>query len=465
MPLGLETSETNGNYWFVNNRRRIFYSYPNGTAPLTGFLSLGDSDQTPESTFGWYEKRWEQLGTTTATGPTSNNVFYTAGTTTSVGTTFTPTAGTKYRIYVADAGKWQQDDMVKIHRLPLASGQTESSFRVVATDTTVNANFIEAICVMTANAAVTNNAASVVGLPVLYSGSAFAEGSRSRTGRTEFPTLISNNTQIFKTAFEMTRNAMKAPLLYDKTGDYKTQLKTNGIRHMEGMEWSFLLGDRGLTQDTDPDTGATVRRTYLGGLLWYLKQWELGSTGNGGAFDYRTNATNLIANNDYIANPDKRIIRLQGGTVNRDTFNAIEALPFAKTNSTEFCKLCLCGPGYLAKVNAMYEKQIVKYEMREEQFKGWNFQVTQRSGLLGEIYYKQHPLFSVANSPFRDSAFYIDLGYIKYRPLTDSDTDVQQMIQLPDADKRKDQFLTEAGLELPYPEAHMFVDQLGAITL
>jgi hypothetical protein len=52
-----------------------------------------------------------------------------------------------------------------------------------------------------------------------------------------------------------------------------------------------------------------------------------------------------------------------------------------------------------------------------------------------------------------------------YRPLTDSDTDIEKMIQAPDADKRKDQWLTEAGFEIRFPEAFMYVEDLGGITL
>lgn len=465
MALGLVTSEATSTYWSQNSRRKIFYSYPNGTAPLTGFLSLGDSEDTPMSTFGWYEERWEQLKTTTlASGnPTSNVVFYLQGTTTTAGTTFTPTINVVYRIYVADASLWQVDDVVKIHRLPLSSGQTEVSFQVTTTQSATSPYYIEAMCVATASGAITNNASTVTALPVIYSGSAFAEGSRSRTGRTKYPSNITNNTQIFKSAFELTRNALKSPLVYDKTGDYKNQLKLNGINHMAGMEWQFLVGDRYLGTAIDPDTGATVRKTMTGGLLWWLKQWEKGSVSNGGAFDYRSNATDVSSQTDYITYREKRIIRLGGTTPSKDAFDEIEALPFQKTNSTEFCKLCLCGPGYMAKVSSRYGKEIVKYEMREEQFAGWNFKVTQRMGLLGDIYYKTHPLFADYQSPYFNSAFYIDMGYIKYRYLSDSDTDIQQMIQLPDADKRKDQYLTEAGIELPYPEAHMFVDQLGGI--
>ena len=64
-----------------------------------------------------------------------------------------------------------------------------------------------------------------------------------------------------------------------------------------------------------------------------------------------------------------------------------------------------------------------------------------------------------------NSCFYVDLGYMGYRPLTDSDTDIQPMIQLPDADKRKDQWLTEYGFEVPFPEAFQYVENLGGITL
>jgi hypothetical protein len=292
-------------------------------------------------------------------------------------------------------------------------------------------------------------------------GSAFAEGSRSRTGQYTFPSEILNYTQIYKTAIELTRTALKAPLKYDKSGAYKDQLKKSGIKHLSGLEWSFLFGARRSETAIDEDTGGTVSRRFVGGLLWFLKQWELGGTGAGGAFAYGQD--DVSAQTDYVTYTNKRIIRLGGSTVTLDQFNHIESLPFEKTNSNDWCKLCLCGPGYIGKVNSRLEKSVQKTELRGEQYDGWDFQVTKRDGINGTIYYKQHPLFG--NAELRDSAFYIDLGYMKYRPLTDSDTDIQQMIQLPDADKRKDQWLTEAGLEIAFPEAHMFVGRLGGITL
>jgi hypothetical protein len=467
MPLGLESSEQLDNFWSQNSRRRVFYSYPNGTAPLTGFLSLADPDNTSHPQYGWNEERWIQRRTVTITGPTANNVFYTAGGAESSGNTFTPTAGTTYRMYVYDADQFQLDDMVKVHNLNIAatSVRTEISGLVVTKGETVGTgDYIEIKVIASAEGAVTNNSATLtVGLPVVHAGSAFAEGSRSRTGRYRFPSEIFNYTQIFKTAWEMTGTALKEPTKYDKTGDYKNQLKKNGIDHLAGMEWAFLFGDRRTEAVEDPDTGSTVRRGYVGGALWFLKQWEKGSVGNGGAFDYRENATDVTAQTDYRAYPDKRIIRLGSTSISKDDFEAIEALPFERTNSTEFCKLCLCGPGYIGKVNARYGKDVQVTQLRGEQYEGWDFKMTKRTSLTGDVYYKMHPLFN--NPEMRNSAFYIDLGYIKYRPMEDRDTDIMPLIQLPDADKRKDQYLTEAGLEFPYPEAHMFVGDLGSISL
>ncbi len=460
MPLGLISSENTDNFWSDNARRKIFFSHPNGTAPLTGLLSLADTEETPMPEFSWFEERFVSKRTTTAAGPTANTVFYTTGTTTTAGATFTPTAGTTYRIYLTSVSELQTDDVIVIHRLVMGSSTIEVQFRIVS----VGATFVEAMAINTAPAAVTNNASTGVGLQVVLAGSAFAEGSRSRSGRYKYPSQIPNYTPIFKTAFEMTRTSLKAPLIYDKSGDYKNQLRKNGIDHMAGIEWSLFFGNRRSETATDPDTGETVSRRFMGGLLWYLKQWEKGTISNGGAFDYRpSGATDLTTETDWVTYRDKRIIRLGGTAVSLDQFNEIEALPFQKTNSNDFCKLCLAGPGYIQKINSRLGKEVQVTQLRGEQYSGFDFKVTQRNGINGETYYKSHPLFN--ETEMYNSAFYIDLGHLKFRPLSDSDTDIQQMIQLPDADKRKDQYLTEAGFEIAFPESCMFVDNLGGITL
>lgn len=466
MPLGLLGSESLDDFWSQNTRRKVFYSYPNGTAPLMGFLSLADEEETPMPEFGWYEERFQRLRTLTATGPTSNTTFYLGGTTTTAGATFTPTAGTAYRIYVDDVSLFQANDQIIIHGLTInsSSAKEEVQFLITSTDTTNN--FLETVAQNTASGAITNNSATAgvnLDCAVVHAGSSWAEGSQSGDGMFTFPVEVTNYTGIDKTAFEVTGNALKEPTKYDKNGAYSDELKKNGIKHMAGMEWKAWFGHRRKTTAIDPRTGKTVRRSSTGGLLWWLKQWEKGNTGNGGAFDYRVGGADLTAQTDWVTYPDKRIIRLGGATVTKAQFNRIESLPFRKTNSTEWCKVCYCGPDYLAMIQEVYEKQIQVTSLRGEQYKGWDYDLQFRTGPAGKIYYKLHPLFSDAE--MNTSAFYVDMGYIKYRPVTDRDTDVKPNIQPRDADTRKDQYMTDWGLELPYPEAHMYVERLGGITL
>jgi hypothetical protein len=461
MPLGLISSETLDDYWSQNTRRRIFYAYPNGAAPLTGLLSLMENKDTPQPEFGWNEERWAAIKTQTATGPTANVAFYTAGTTTGLTSPYTIVQFTAIRVYVADASNFQVDDTVVLFSLDLTSGTADLNGRVTLVNSTGSPFYIEIepinVPASTLLTAATNNLAKYVYL----TGSAYAEAARSRTGRQRFPSEIKNFTQIQKTAFELTRTALKEPLKYDKGGAYKDVAKSNGIDHLSQIELTAFFGRRAKTTAVDPDTGMTVRRGYTGGLRWYLDQWELGSVAAGGAFDY--GQPNVSALTDFTANTTKRVIKLGGTTITRTQFNTLMGNLFARTNSSDWSKLALCGPGYLGKVADMFERQIQWTSLRDEGFEGFNFKLSWHRSNAGDVYYKTHPLF---NDPImNNSCFYVDLGYMGYRPLTDSDTDIQPMIQLPDADKRKDQWLTEYGFEVPFPEAFMYVENLGGITL
>lgn len=461
MALGLIGSEQLDDYWARNVRRRIFCAYPNGTAPLTGLISLMDNKDTPEPQFGWNEERWAAIKTLTSTTgqPVADTPFYLGGTTTTAGTPATFTAFQSVRVYVDDASNFQVDDVIKIFNVTMTSGTTDLIGRVTATNTD-NADWIEFAVTTVPASTIINNTTANEGKYVYLIGSAYAEGSRSRTGRQVFPSEITNYTQIFKTPFELTRTALKAPLTYDKTGAYKDVSKTNGINHLSQIELTAFFGERAKTTAADPDTGAIVRRGFTGGIRWFLDQWEKGSISAGGAFDY--GQIDVSAQTDWVTYTNKRVIKLGGATINRAQFDELNTRVFERTNSTDWSKLCLCGPGYMAKVAAMFEKQLVRTSLRDEGFKGFNFKLQMHSSNSGDIYYKTHPLF---NDPImRNSAFYIDLGYMGYRPLTDSDTDIQPMIQLPDADKRKDQWLTEAGFDIPFPEAFMYVENLGGIT-
>lgn len=432
---------------------------------MCAILSMLPTDEpTPLHQIGWMEERVEQLRTKTVAGPTALTVFYATGTTTSSGATVTPTAGTTYRIYLTDAqNTFQTDDVFRTQKLPLAAGgKTSVQFRVVSTGT----NFVEAIAINTASGAVTNNAAAIVGVVALHQGSAFAEASKSRNGTSYYPTAIQNFTQIFKDAFSLSRHALKAPLVYNKSSDYERQLKRAGIKHMSGMEEAFLFGVKSESLEADVDNpGSTVRRTTVGGVDWYLQQWEKGSVANGGAFNYRPGGADLTAVTDFLANPDKRRISLNDGSITMDAFVEMESLPFRKVNSMSTEKLCLCGHGYMSKVNARYSKEFVNYKAPAEQFDTWNYKLISRETANGTVYYKTHPLFNNPDHPMYNGAFYLDLGFTRMIPFLDQDTEVIEGIQARDADLRKDMYMTEATLEVMFPESMMVVQDLGGISL
>ena len=55
----------------------------------------------------------------------------------------------------------------------------------------------------------------------------------------------------------------------------------------------------------------------------------------------------------------------------------------------------------------------------------------------------------------------LDVHSIKYRALLDRDTQLLKMRQNPGDDKRKDEFLTEAGVEFWQPEANMLIKNVN----
>lgn len=462
MPLGLHTSNSQASYWSRNIRRRVAYDFPQGTAPLTALLSLFEPEDTPLPEFGWQEERYAPVRTMTASSgqPTADIVFYNQGTTTSAGTPITITAGLQLRAYVDDASEFQVDDTICFFNLTLTSGTGNLTGRVIGANSTDN--WIEFECTAAPQSTVVNSAVAEDKYVVLI-GSAYAEGSRSRKGRIKYPIEVQNYCQMHKNTFALTSYALKAPLVYNKSGDYEKALKSNGIDHLSGLESTTIWERRRSTTAVDPDSGETVRRYFTGGLLWFLEQWELGNVSNGGAFNYRPGEASVRTQTDWETYTAKRIIQLGGSTISRRQFNTLIGRTFEKTNNTSWSKLVLCGQGFLNSVSDHFESQVTWTSLRENTHKGWDFELLEHRSNAGTVYYKTHPMFNDTSGLFLNSALIVDLGWLKWRPLTDHDTDVKEGIQANDALVRKDQYLTVGGLEIWYPEAHMWIDNLGAI--
>lgn len=454
--LGITTSAQSEAYWSENARRKVFHQYPQGAAPLTGLLSLMGSEGTDKSKFGFWEDRMEpdKSLTVDASGATGGPFDDGAGADES--DPFTTAAGATLRIYVADYTQFRIRDVVWVRDALNSSGAKQQIKGVITAEPSASGHIT--IRLVEAATAIANDSGNI-GLDVFIIGSATGEGDRSKTGATSRPLEIENYTQIMRTAYSLTRTALKGGLRYDSEGEHREKAKKNALRHSTLIEQSNFWGVK-RTDNVVNDDGETVPEKKMGGIEWYLRQWELGNTGNGAEFDYRPGGSD-ITGSTWDADDDKRVLDING-TITKAEWNGLMERVFRFTNEENFTKLCLCGSGFISVFSDFVDNNsVVRRKLFDSGKAGFSF--VEWESPHGTIMFKSHPLFN-KHVAFRNSAFFLDMGNLKYRYLNDSDTELLTNRQANDADKRKDEWITECSLEVRFPETHMYIDNLTGIT-
>lgn len=452
--LGLCSTETYAADRFKNVRRSVQYYYPNGAAVLTGILSLMDEESTNDPEFSHWEKRFVQTTTITkvdslyagtgdgyittctdATGATPGDATVSA----------TWTAGSFYRVYAATTSGFRIGQVLKI--APLVQALIDDLTGVI---TAITTNYFVVRATNTV-AAVLNDTVDVGG-EISVVGTAFAQGVTDLTSElSTTPTKFTNYTQIFRTPFSMTGTALKTPLLYDVSGPYKDKSKENSIRHMVDIEQAMLFGNAthyfdNVTTGGIPTTGVGLPTYTTGGILYYLRLWEMAAS------TYRGSASALVT---LDSDDDKRIINNTTGTMSEKLYDKYLERLFRYTNNTSNEKLCLCGSGFLQVMNQLYRsKTVLNSDLPLTSTYGMN--VVKHTTPFGTIFYKTHPLFTW-NATLRYNALFCDVKNLKYRPMEGRDTELLKNRQAPDADYRKDEWFTECGLEMWYPESFMYL--------
>lgn len=442
MSFGLLSTEITRPYESINSRRKIYWQFPQGAAQLMGLLSLlPNSEDTDKALFGWWERRFPTQRTATAasgTAPFANGD----------GSAFSDGASVvadsiEYQINVVDTSQFKPTHVVELRSLSYNS--TTGTFTAVVTQvlsaTVLKVRFNTAIAAL-ANATNKNN-----GIVVAIKGTANRENARSGTGIFVTPINPTNRTQIFRSAFNISRTALKGGLLFDKSGPYNMMAKENGMRHMIEMEKAFLWGQNHEVGVADPETGDITPETQTGGVLDFLQKWEMQYSIYRGGDGSASGPAAITSSTDH----DKRIVDV-AGTLTKARYNTWLQDLFRVTMDKGYEKICLCGAQFIATVNALFEKdRIVRCELEEPKTKA-KFVVYSHETLFGTVHYKTHPLFT--EDPDKTaSGMFLDLGNLRHRPLTDSDTKFLKGRQDNDRDGRKDEWITEAGLELKYPES------------
>lgn len=433
---GLVHSESDANWRFGNVRRSVFYNYPNGSAPLVAFLSLMGEEETNDPAFTIYEKRLVESSTTTA----ALNAAGPLGSSSSVdlANQADPVVGDTIFIKVASTARFRVGHIIKI--TDLATGVAGATLLdMKAKVTAITSSTILQVYNLEAFSDYYQNAANV-GKEVLVIGNAAEEGQvGAALAPYQLPDPFINYTQIFRTPSRITGTAMKTALKFDARGIAPDKLKDACLQHAIEMEMAFLFGIKtAVATGTD---GQYTRTT--GGIIWYLRQWELGTVYG--------NATGAITGD---STDGKRIIDNTAGTISMRTWNNYLERLFRVTNNSSNSKLVLCGSGFLSTMNDLYIGKTAITANTEVKSKfGWD--IREQLTPWGSIFYVTHPLFS-RNATLRYSALALDTGNLKYRYLTGRDSQLLKNRQPNNADYIEHEWFGEAGLQLTMPESHMF---------
>ena len=370
-----------------NFREMILWRQPNGSAPLTALLSKAKTEKTDDPEFSWWEEEMNALRLT---------VNFTTG-------YATTDLSIKVTSNVSDATDVVAGDVFLVESAITSAYSNEI---VVATgngqaDGTIA--FQRAASGSTAKAIPNGTCLTKIG-------SVFAEGTGAPAAATRNPTKFMNLCQIFKTTYDITATAEKTKT---RTGDpVKNDKKRKMFDHSVAMEMAWLFGKR--FETTGPN-GKPLR--FTGGFLWFLSQY----------------APNMIT--AFTTTPTETAFT-----------DAVYKVFDYQTNAGDE-RIVFAGNGFLNSLNRLANSQSrvrINYDGIVKEF-GMNLQKWVMP--QGTLYVKSHPLFNL-HARFTNDAFVFDPTVVKYRALRD--TNFKDNIQANDADEKKGQWLTEAGLELEH---------------
>ena len=261
-----------------------------------------------------------------------------------------------------------------------------------------------------------------IGTGLLRIGSVHAEGSLSPDSVSANPTKFNNYTQIFKTAFEQTGTSMATRY---RTGDaWKNDRRRKSFVHSEKIEQSLIWGR------AHEATGANGQpERYTGGLRSFI-----------------TSHNTVFAVEPTI-----------------DTFiDAVAPVYDYDADSAGDERIVFCGNGAINKLNSLVKADSATRVNFQGTIEAWGMKLMKFVIPQGTLYFKTHPLLNV-HPTYKNSMFVTNPSGLIWRPLRGRDTKLEQNIQANDADFRKDQWLTEGGLELHFERTFAYVGNFQTI--
>tara|TARA_R110002051_G_scaffold140428_7_gene213191 strand:+ start:5720 stop:7162 length:1443 start_codon:yes stop_codon:yes gene_type:complete len=475
--LGLTATDDLASHASLSARRKVFYAFPNGSAPMTGLLSMADTDSTDKAEFGWYHKREDDMRVVLGTGTGGNGPLSPTGADAHTGIMTAATSqnvvnNLSYRAQTGVGGgnKLRVNNVILFKNFPTGTGVATVDFQGQVT--AVSANYFEFRAINNADVTtgtvdgrsgtvdVNNNTARWGGTAstlnvttdvggtagehpaALIVGSANPEGGSSQSGTWSTPELTSNYTQIFKTPFSSTGTSLQEGMIWSDTGHYKDKAWEAMRTHAKEIELAVIFGIK--TKSNVTHDGLSTPQRTTNGVLNFLREWD----------NSKSATLNTDSNKRYLTSV---------GNIAWSDFEDYMGRLFTVSNDKNFEKICFCGSEFLQNINRLLYKQaplrIQTSFMGDEKFK---FRVAEVTTMHGTVYFHTHPLFT-QTTEFKNAGLFLDINNLKIRPLNNRDTHVQENIQANDVDYRKDQYFSELGLENILPESHLYMDGITGV--
>jgi hypothetical protein len=236
-------------------------------------------------------------------------------------------------------------------------------------------------------------------------GNANAEGSGSRAINLTNPVPNFNYTQIFKTSFGVTETLKSTNLYGGNELDY--QRKKKGVEHRIDIERAFMFGERKL--DTS-NYSHPLRMTR--GLLKFVS----------------SNVKNV-----------------NGAALTEGEFDTFAEMAFAHGSDK---KIMFSGDDLLTKL-ATWGKAKLQLQQGESTY---GLSIYDYKTPHGTFKIVKHKLFT--GSVYGKFATVVDLQNVSMKTLKNRGTKLLTNIQANDEDQEKDQYLTEAGLQVKQEKTH-----------
>ena len=338
--------------------------------PLAVFTRKANKKRTVATKFSWLEDQSKPRFDTQAGGATN------------VATTVAVTNGAYFQ-------QWDQ----------VLNTRTGEQFRVDA----VAANNL------TVTRGIGSTATAMNNLDELYIiGTAQPENDTSKPARSDVPSKVTNNTQIFRTPFEIS-GSLQASSFQASPDEWPRQARLKGIEHAKDLELSFLFGRKSATTP-----GATEDRT-TGGILSFIT----------------TNQTDA------------------GGDLSEAEFNAfmLQVMRYGSDSKLAMAS----GVG----ISALNKFPASKQQTRNDETT-YGMNVTRYTSPFGSLNLVYHRMLE--GTKYGGYIIVVDMEQAAYRYLANDsvsrDTKVLPNRQPNDQDGRKDEYLSEVGLQFGLQRTH-----------